>query len=114
VDDLKYQTTGDLSEAAQSNELLTLKLRYKLPDEDQSKLFSAPVEDSDAKFGAAGRDFQFAAAVASFGMLLRNSEHKGNATYDAVLEIAQSAAGEDDTYRAEFLAMVKRAGELSR
>jgi Ca-activated chloride channel family protein len=113
VDDLKYQTTGDLSQAAQSNELLTLKLRYKLPEEDQSTLLSVPVEDSDAKFGAATGDYQFAAAVASFGMLLRDSQHKGDATYDAVLEIAQSAGGETDAYRREFLQMVRRAKELA-
>jgi Ca-activated chloride channel family protein len=113
VDDLKYQSTGDLSEAAKSNELLTLKLRYKLPEEEQSTLLSVPVEDSDAKFGAATGDCQFAAAVASFGMLLRDSQHKGNATYDAVLEIAESAGAEDDGYRREFLQMVRRAKDIS-
>jgi Ca-activated chloride channel family protein len=92
---------------------LTLKIRYKAPEEDASKLISVSVEDSDAKFGAASRDFQFAAAVASFGMLLRNSQHKGNATYDAVLEIAQSAAVESDSYRGEFLEMIRRAKELA-
>lgn len=110
VDDLKYQSQGELSEAAQSDELLTLKIRYKQPDEDRSTLLAVPVPTSDKKFGAAGQDFQFAAAVAAFGMLLRDSQHRGDATYDAVLEIAQSAQGQDPGgYRAEFLEMVRRA-----
>ena len=73
------------------------------------------VKDSQRRFGQASADFQFAAAVASFGMLLRDSEHKGTATYDAVLEIATSAKGSDPHgYRTEFLEMVKRAKGLTK
>ncbi|MBW3598800.1 MAG: VWA domain-containing protein [Planctomycetes bacterium] len=113
VDELKYQRQGELSEAAQTDELLTLKIRYKAPEEDESTLIAFPVEDSEAQFGAAGGDFQFAAAVASFGMLLRDSQFKGDATYDAVEEIATSALGDDPGgYRTEFIEMVRRATEL--
>ena len=65
-------------------------------------------------FSAAGGEMQFASAVASFGMLLRGSEHKGTGSYDAVLEIAESAKGADKHgYRAEFVEMVRRAKALA-
>ncbi len=57
---------------------------------------------------AASPDFQFAAAVASFGMLLRDSQHKGTATYDAVAGIAESAGVDVHGYRMELVEMVRR------
>ncbi|MCH8047648.1 MAG: VWA domain-containing protein [Planctomycetes bacterium] len=114
VDKLKYQSEGKLTGAADSDELLTLKIRYKDPDAPQSKLLEFTAQDDGKAFAKASRDFQFASAVASFGMLLRNSPHKGDATYDAVLEIAGSAVGQDEhKYRAEFLQMVRRAKRIS-
>ena len=72
-----------------------------------------PLVDAGNSFGQASRDFQFAAAVAAFGMLLRDSEHKGTATYDSVLEIAGSATGADvHGYRRELLEMVRQAMDL--
>jgi Ca-activated chloride channel family protein len=110
VDPSKYQTTQPTNDETIAQDLLTLRLRYKAPDGDTSKLLEFPVADAGNSFGKASRDFQFAAAVASFGMLLRDSEHKGDATYDAVLEIAASAKGQDvHGYRAELLEMVRRA-----
>ena len=101
--------------AARYPVLLTLKLRYKHPEGDVSTLMSSPVKDNTQKFSAASQDFKFAAAVASFGMLLRGSEHKGDANYDAVLEIATDGARGDETgYRAEFLEIVKKAKELTK
>jgi Ca-activated chloride channel family protein len=114
VDDLKYQEDRALTEAADSDELLTLKLRYKHPEGEVSTLMSEPVKDDTQKFSAASKDFKFAAAVVSFGMLLRGSEHKGDTSYDAVLEIATDGASDDNTgYRTEFLEIVKKAKELS-
>jgi Ca-activated chloride channel family protein len=126
VDPLKYQTPnppprssgeglGEGSpELPTSDELLTLKLRYKLPDADTSTKLEFPITDKGGSFADATDDFQFAAAVASFGMLLRNSEHKGNSTFDAVQEIAQSALGEDPHgYRGEFLELVRTAKQLT-
>ncbi|MFZ5833570.1 MAG: vWA domain-containing protein [Planctomycetota bacterium] len=116
VDPLRYQTPARANDDDDvlSNEMLTLKLRYKAPDGDTSRLLEFPLVDEGAEFGRASRDFQFAAAVASFGMLLRGSEHKGSATYGAVLEIADSAKGADKHgYRAELLEMVRRAKSLS-
>jgi secreted protein with Ig-like and vWFA domain len=98
---------------AASDELLTLKLRYKLPDADTSTKLEFPITDKGGSFADASKDFQFATAVASFGMLLRNSEHRGNATFDAVLEIAQAAIGKDPHgYRGEFLELVRQSKQL--
>ena len=64
-------------------------------------------------FAAATPDFQFVTAAAGFGLLLRDSQYKGNLTYGAVLEMAQSAVGQDkDGYRAEFVELVRKAKEL--
>jgi secreted protein with Ig-like and vWFA domain len=115
VDPLKYQAAAQPpADKPAGNELLTVKLRYKEPDGDTSKRLEFPVVDAGAAFGKASPDFQFAAAVASLGMLLRGSEYKGTATYDAVLEIATAAKGDDPHgYRAELLEMVRRAKTLA-
>lgn len=97
-----------------SGELLTLKLRYQPPAGGVSTLLEFPVKDSGARFGSASPDLQFAAAVASFGMLLRNSSYKGQASYAAVLETASSTRGQDrHGRRGEFLELVRAAQRLS-
>jgi Ca-activated chloride channel family protein len=89
---------------------LTLKLRYKEPDGEASKLLEVPLKERGGQFNAASKDLQFAAAVASFGMILRGSEHKGSGNLAAVGEIAGGALGDDaGGYRAEFLDLVRRA-----
>ncbi len=131
VDDLKYapgedplQRSGDpdkdakaktTSDADASDELLTLKIRYKAPNGDVSTKLEFPIVDAGQTFAQATDDFKFASAVASFGMLLRNSEHKGNATYAGVIETAAAASKDRDPhgYRQEFVEIVKRAAELS-
>ena len=117
VDGLKYQESGGRgqeTEAARSGELLTLKLRYQPPEGGTSTLLTYPLVDSEARFSAASADLQFAAAVASFGMLLRNSQHKGNASYAAVLETAAAARGDDQRgLRGEFLELVRSAQRLA-
>ncbi len=96
-----------------SGELLTLKMRYKEPAGETSRKLEWPITDAGAAFSDASDDFQFAAAVASFGLLLRDSQFKGDATYDAVGEIAGSNLGSDPHgYRAEFVELVRRAKEL--
>ncbi|MRR10330.1 VWA domain-containing protein, partial [bacterium] len=79
VDDLKYQATAVRPDAARSPELMTVKLRYKDPDGAQSRLIVRTVTDDAAAFATASQDFRFAAAVAEFGLLLRNSPFKGSA-----------------------------------
>jgi len=107
---------GPVAEAKnKSQDLLMLKLRYKLPDGDTSKLLKYPVADKDQSIGAAGDDCELAAAVAAFGMQLRGSAHKGTVNYAMILELAEAAIGEDkEGYRREFVDLVKRAQAMGR
>lgn len=99
---------------ASSDELLHVSLRYKRPGESTSRLISKALHRGDVRERASD-DLRFAAAVASFGMLLRDSEHKGNATAASVLSLARSAAGDDEEgYRGEFIDLVERWRSISR
>jgi Ca-activated chloride channel family protein len=114
VDDLKYQQTRSTTEAADSGELLTVKLRYKAPDADVSNRLVMAVTDMGLPFENAGQEFKFASSVAAFGMLLRDSAFKGNADYDMVLQIARAGRGKDEHgYRAEFINLVQNAAAVS-
>lgn len=114
VDPLKYQESPELTVAALGDELLTVKLRLKQPDSDKSDLLTFTYSDQRKSFGETDTGFRFASAVASFGMLLRDSKFKGNATFDSVLETASSALGDDPNgYRIEFLELVRRAKALN-
>ncbi|MFV0378857.1 MAG: von Willebrand factor type A domain-containing protein [Mangrovibacterium sp.] len=111
VDPLKYQKLEPIG-ADFYQELLTVKLRYKSPDGGKSKLMEQAVpcklEDETSD------DFRFSAAVASFGMLLRNSEFKGNSTLDSLIKQAQNARGTDeDGYRAEFIRLAQSVNDLN-
>jgi Ca-activated chloride channel family protein len=113
-DALKYQRPSVATDVADSDDLFTLALRYKLPDADESLRLEIPAVDRGLKVSQASRDFVWSAAVAAFGMILRDSPHKGNATLAAVAELAQSARGSDlSGYRAEFLQLVETARGLS-
>ncbi len=113
IDDLKYQEPRTLSESAASDELLTLKLRYKEPDAETSQLLSIPLDDSDVVFDESSRNLRFAAAVAQFGMILRDSPHRGAMSLEDVRAIARDAIdGRDDDLRWEFLDLVGRAISL--
>ena len=113
-DELKYQTAGALTEAAHANELLTLKLRYKEPEGDQSKLLEFTVPNQVTESESSVADHRFAAAVAAFGMLLRNSEHRGSASFEDVQSTAKSSQGQDPHgYRAEFVDLVAKAKQLA-
>jgi Ca-activated chloride channel family protein len=108
-------TRDDSDEAGSNGELLTLKIRYKEPDGDVSTKLEFPVSDNDQAFSEATADFQFASAVAGFGMLLRGSPYKGDASFAGMLEIAESASRDRDErgYRREFCDMIRRAKELA-
>jgi Ca-activated chloride channel family protein len=113
-DENPFVRSKDAPAAASANALFRLRLRYKQPEGEVSTLLEEDVYDDGRDLGTADRDFQWAAAVASFGMLLRESEHKGNSTFDAVLEMARPALGSDVSgYRREFLEMVSRAKRLA-
>ena len=113
VDPLKYQRPQAATETESTGELLTVKLRYKEPDGETSKLLERPVTDEGTRYASATQDFKFAAAVASFGMILRDSPHKGNATFDSVLELAREGVGADrHGYRAELLELARQAKSI--
>jgi len=114
IDDLKYQTAQVNKSANTSKELLTIKLRYKKPDEDVSKLIVHPLVDDNTPLAKTTDNFRWSASVASFGMLLRESEYVNHFTYDQVVQMAQGARGEDkEGYRIEFINMVKAFGSTA-
>jgi Ca-activated chloride channel family protein len=95
--------------------MLTLKVRYKDPDGSQSKLLEAPFVDPGRSFSQASSDFRFAASVAEFGMILRDSPYKGSASLDGVLELAEQNRGADrGGYRSEFIQLVRQARLIKR
>ena len=108
VDPLKYQQQTVVPDAAKTNELMTVKLRYKQPDGDVSKLLVNTIADSPT--AKTSDNYRWSAAVAGFGMLLRNSEFKGDITYEQVASLASGAKGPDTNgYRIEFINLVKSA-----
>jgi Ca-activated chloride channel family protein len=111
VDALKYQKKAGLSEAATSGELMTVKLRYKAPQGEASELISTTVsDDTDER---TSENFRFSAAVAGFGMLLRDSKHAGELSFADVLALADGARANDRRgYRAELVELVKTAARL--
>ena len=113
-DNLKYQESKLKEAALNSDEVMTLNIRYKAPDGDTSKLISQPVKEKIVKMNEASNNFQFSAAVVMFAMLLRDSQFKGDSNYDGVKELAEKSLGEDKYgYRDEFISLVKMAKRLS-
>ncbi|WP_297928976.1 von Willebrand factor type A domain-containing protein [uncultured Coprobacter sp.] len=107
IDPLKYQTETNINtQTGNSSELLTVKLRYKTPEEEKSKKIEKSVTDTDKD--NVSPDFRFASAVAMFAQLLRNSDYKGEASYDQVIETAQRGLSFDpEGYRTEFVRLVQ-------
>jgi len=90
-----------------------VRVRYKDPKGSTSRLLEVPVVDRGA--GKGSEDMRFAAAVAEFAMLLRDSEHKGSASWDQALALARDARGADPQgYRGEFVTLVETARALAR
>jgi Ca-activated chloride channel family protein len=115
TNELKYQQTVVKTGAYASQEILTVKFRYKKPNEDKSRLLVYPIEFKQLELNNTSENFRFAAAVAEWGLLLRNSENKGSANYQQVLDLANGAKGADlEGYRAEFIQLVKQSKELSK
>jgi secreted protein with Ig-like and vWFA domain len=127
VDDLKYQSNkATVTETPSQNEaqskiqnpkskieLMTVKLRYKAPDGDKSQLIETPVVDAGKKLAESPKDFQFAVSVAGFGMMLRDSQQRGELTWDLVRQLALKGKGEDPQgYRGEFLQLLDKARGL--
>lgn len=123
VDPLKYQKPAALTDAADADELCTLKIRYKKPDEDVSAKLEFPVVDAARNavddqgnpiIVKSSESFRFASAVVGFGMILRDSPYKGDVTYDTVIDMARGAATNDKSgYRAEFVGLVEKAKQIA-
>ncbi len=110
VDKLRYQQGPAAGGGSPSNEMMTVKVRYKAPDAETSRLTAIPVED---RTGGLTANLGFAAAVAEFGFLLRKSEHAGGATWASARELARRHKGEDrDGYRSEFIRLIDLAAAL--
>jgi hypothetical protein len=125
VDDLKYQPKPEKTLPQMTgvppqkklegihDEMLTVKLRYKEPDGQVSKLIEVPLRDTKKTLKDSPRDFQFAAAVAGFGLKLRDSEHVGELSWETVRKLALSGKGEDKLgYRGEFVQLVDKANGM--
>lgn len=113
VDSLKYQQANS-SAVGNTDEMLTIKIRYKRPDSERSQLFDIPVRSGQKPFDQCSENLRFASAVAEFGLLLRGSEYKGRATYDEVIRTARAAFGKDEEgYRSEFVRLVRLAQSVN-
>ena len=103
---LKYSNIS--SNATHSNELLTVKFRYKKPDKNKSIELVRVVPCNVKEFADTSDDFKFASSIAMFGMQLRDSKYKGNSDYKKIVAFASKSKGEDnDGYRSEFIRLVK-------
>ena len=111
IDELKYQTAKIDPAAFKSEELMTIKLRYKKPDEDVSKLIVHALKDGQTPLTKTSDNFRWSASVAAFGMMLRESDYVKNFTYEQVAGMAMTSKGDDkEGYRSEFISMVKSFG----
>jgi Ca-activated chloride channel family protein len=115
VDPLKYQKTVNIKTINTSPEIMTVKFRYKQPDSDVSKMEFVTVADNALSINKTSEDFRFAAAVAEYGMLLRDSQFKQNSKFDQLIQMAKSAKGKDDNgYRAEFIRLAESTKNMMR
>ena len=115
VDKLKYQVPIATSDAAAASELMTVKVRYKPPTETASKLLTRAVADAHPAWSDTSIDFRWAAAVAGFGMMLRNSPERGEMTWKRALLLARGAIGTDaEGYRHELVGLIAKATLLAQ
>ena len=110
--ELKYSKI-ESSNTEFNDEMMTVKLRYKKPDANESKLLTMGVLDKNNTINAASENLRFASAVAEFGLLLRDSRYKGTASFAHINNLAGNSIGEDlKSYRGEFLSLVEKARRL--
>jgi Ca-activated chloride channel family protein len=113
VDPLKYQASRNMQEEGYSDEVLTIKVRYKKPDGKTSMLLDKPVKDYGEEIEDASENLRFAAAVVEFGMILRESEFKGTSSLESAATLATSARGEDEEgYRAEMIRLIRTVNDM--
>ncbi len=119
IDPLKYQSSREKQKASAkvkadlSAELMTVKLRYKQPDGNTSTKVEIPVKGKVLDLDETSDNFRFSAAIAEFGLILRDSRYREEATIEQVIALAKGARGDDEEgYRSEFLKLVKLADTL--
>lgn len=111
---MRYQQNNVKNTSATSKEILTVKFRYKTPEGNVSKLIVHPLTDNNVALNKTSENFRWSAAVAGFGMLLRDSEYAKDFGYEEVVQLAQNARGKDqEGYRIEFINMVKSVNAMS-
>jgi Ca-activated chloride channel family protein len=115
VDPLKYQKEAKAEVKNTSDELMTVKFRYKDPNADVSKMESIVVENKTIELNNASEDMRFAASVAEYGLLLRNSQFKQNSNFNQIITLAKGAKGKDDQgYRAEFIRLAESTRDMAK
>jgi Ca-activated chloride channel homolog len=108
IDELKYQKNSITASAEGTQEIMTIKFRYKKPEGTTSKLIVHPLVDKNISLKNTSENFRWATAVAAFGMILRESEYVKDFTCHDVIQLANSAKGVDENgYRIEFINLVK-------
>jgi len=113
LEPLKYQNLAISDEARNSPEMITVKLRYKLPDSEVSTGFEVPVLNKYNALDASSETYLFSSAVVGFGLMLQDSEFKEALTWETVKDLAKNNLGKDsDGYRAEFLDLIDKAAKL--
>ncbi len=116
VDDLKYQQNSKAKAAfSNSDEVMTVKFRYKKPDGDKSLLLEKTIAGKPVSFKNGSENLHLAAALAKFGMLLRNSDYGGRGGYNLALELISPLAKNDkEGYRAELLQLIRKAASYNK
>jgi Ca-activated chloride channel family protein len=114
IDSLKYQKSG-IAVHSLTDEMLTIKFRYKTPGDNASKLITKVVMDESKTLEMTSDNFRFSAAVASFAMMLRDSEYKQQTSNKLILSLARSSKGADvNGYRQEFIGLVEAVETLAK
>jgi Ca-activated chloride channel family protein len=114
VDALKYQNGVDTTPGTRTAEMFTVALRYKQPDSQASTRLGFAAVDKGLQLSQASPDFKWSAAVAAFGMALRNSQRQDAMPLAAITELAQSSRSHDLAgHRTEFIQLVEAARRLS-
>ena len=114
VDEFKYQKLSNTELATHTDEVMTVKFRYKKPDGNVSKLLVHPMMDENISLSKTSDNFRWSASVAAVGMLLRDSEYVKDFSFQEAIQLAQSSRGTDlNGYRIEFITMIKSSSALA-
>ena len=110
LDDLKYQQKKQVQLSGNKTDLMTVKLRYKQPDRSKSVYLDTVIKDESVSMSSTSENFRWSAAVAGFGMLLRDSDYSNQLDYQQLIGLAKAAKGKDEEgYRSEFIRLIKAA-----